>query len=221
MVTARYDGQAAWYDAFNAPGAEANRAQLRDLVGPGTGRCLDLCCGTGQYAGQLRETGRTVIGVDRSIDQLRVARGRVREPLVLADAAALPFADDSFDAVVALWISTDVNDFAGVVREAARVLAPGGVFAFYGVHPCFNGPHVELREDGATVVHPTYRIAGWHAQAPYWKPGGVRSRVGMRHVPLAEFLNAFLAARLTIEQVVEARPEDPVPHALGIRSRAA
>lgn len=220
-MTARYDGQADWYDTFNTPGAEANRVQVRRLLGSGTGRCLDLGCGTGQYVGQLREAGWTVVGLDRSTDQLRVARERLSEPLVLADASVLPFADGSFDAVIALWISTDVDDFAGVVSEAARVLAPGGVFAFYGVHPCFNGPHVELREDGATVVHPTYRMAGWHAEAPYWKPGGVRSRVGMRHVPLAEFFGAFLAAGLTIEQVVEARPEDPVPHALGIRSRAA
>src|SRR5207249_299383 len=39
----------------------------------------------------------------------------------------LPFANGTFPAVLTLWISTDVDDFAAVLAEAARVLTPGGV----------------------------------------------------------------------------------------------
>jgi len=128
----------------------ARRAQCREVVGllgPGEGLCLDLGCGTGQYFGALAATGRIVVGLDRSADQLRIARGRSRH-LVQADAATLPFADATFAAVATLWISTDVDHFTAVLAEAARVLAPGGLVAFYGVHPCFNGPHTQWMDDG-------------------------------------------------------------------------
>jgi hypothetical protein len=41
---------------------------------------------------------------------------------------------------------------------------------------------------------------------------------GMRHVPLADFLNAFIRAGLLLERVVEPR-QDPVPHAIAVRAR--
>ena len=57
-------------------------------------------------------------------------------------------------------ISTDVDDFTKVVHEATRVLRPDGVLVVYGVHPCFNGPHVLWNEDGSRLVHPSYRQGG-------------------------------------------------------------
>jgi len=207
----RYDGLADWYDEYNGPAAEHSRSEVLRLLGPGEGLCLDLGCGTGLYADMIRETGRTVVGLDFSADQLRLARRLIR-----ADASALPFGDASFPTGAALWISTDVDDFAAVLKEAARVLTPGGVLAYYGVHPCFNGPCTEYREDGAVIVHPLYRRAGWHEAAPWWGPN-IRRRVGMRHVPLADLLNAFFEAGLTIERAEE--PGDgPVAFALAIRA---
>lgn len=213
---ARYDGFADWYDAFNAPHVQANRDLIAQLMGPGDGLCLDLGCGTGLYFDTVRATGRTPIGVDFSADQLRLARGR--GVCLQADAATLPFADQVFPAVQLMWISTDVNDFTAVVREAARVLQPGGVMVFCGVHPCFMGPHIEYREDGGRILHPTYRLADWHEEKPWWTGGaGLRNRVGMRHVPLADLLHAFLDAGLTIEKVVEPEPELALPAALALR----
>jgi SAM-dependent methyltransferase len=216
LTRSRYDGHAEWYDSWNKPNAERNASEVRALLGPGDGRCLDLGCGSGLYFDVLADTGRTVVGLDRSADQLRIAATRSRL-IVQADAAALPFADGTFPTVVAMWISTDVDDFAGVLAEATRVLAPGGLLAFYGAHPCFNGPHTQWMDDGGVLAHPTYRLAGWHQEAPWWGPY-VRRRVGMRHHPLAELLNAFIGAGLVIEHVAE--PGDrPVPNNLAIRAR--
>ncbi|MFG3340967.1 class I SAM-dependent methyltransferase [Glycomyces sp. NPDC048151] len=214
---ARYDGMAGWYEEYNAAAAEANRDALVALLGPGEGWCLDLGCGTGHYFDAIRATGRSVVGLDRSGDQLRLAAGRDRH-VVQGDASHLPFADGVFPTVVSLFASTDVDDWPGAAREAARVLMPGGLFVFFGVHPCFNGPHVENREDGARIVHPTYRKAGRHESAPWWKRGGVRERVGMRHLPLPELLNGVLDAGLILERVGEPRDE-PVPHVLALRAR--
>ena len=216
MTVARYDGYADWYDDWRKPSVEGNAVDVAGLLGPGEGLCLDLGCGTGLFFDALAATGRTVVGLDRSADQLRVARARSRATLQ-ADAAVLPFGGGTFPAVVALWISTDVDDFAAVVSDVARVLTPGGLFLFYGAHPCFNGPHVEWLDDGGVRAHPTYRTVGWHKEAPWWGVT-VRKRVGMRHHPLAEMLNAFIRSGLAIEHVAE--PGDrPVPNTLAIRAR--
>ncbi|WP_020386822.1 class I SAM-dependent methyltransferase [Kribbella catacumbae] len=216
---ARYDGLADWYDEQNAAAADANRSPLMDLLGQGVGLCLDLGCGTGQNLQTLRATGRTVIGLEYSADQLRLARPRTAcgEALVQADAATLPFADEVFTTVAVLWLSTDVDDFTSVLREAARVLRPGGVLAYYGAHPCFNGPHTEARDDGRRIIHPTYRTAGPHPPAPWWGKDGIRQRLGMRHLPLADLLNSLTAAGLSITQAAEPR-NDPVPWVLALRA---
>jgi SAM-dependent methyltransferase len=212
----RYDGHAEWYDGWNKPHAERNAPDVQELLGSGDGLCLDLGCGGGLYFDVLAATGRTVIGLDRSADQLRIARGRSRR-VVQGDAAALPFADGTFPAVATILISTDVDDFAVVLAEASRVLAPGGLLAFYGAHPCFNGPHTQWMDDGGILAHPTYRLAGWHQEAPWWGPY-VRKRVGMRQHPLAELLNAFVSTGLVIEHVAEPGHR-PVPVILAIRAR--
>ncbi len=216
LANARYDGHAEWYDDWSRPHAERNAADIFDLLGAGQGLCLDLGCGGGLYFDVLAATGRTVVGVDRSADQLRIAASRSRQ-IIQGDAARVPFADAVFTTVATLWISTDVDDFTAVLGEAARVLRPGGVLVFYGAHPCFNGPQSEWREDGGVTVHPTYRLAGWHEAAPWWGPY-VRKRVGMRHHPLAEVLNAFIGTGLVIEHVAELG-DAPVPRNLAIRAR--
>jgi SAM-dependent methyltransferase len=216
LTRSRYDGHADWYDDWNKPNAERNASEILGLLGPGDGLCLDLGCGGGLYFGVLTATGRTVVGLDRSADQLRIARGRSRQ-IVQADGAALPFADRTFPTVVTMWISTDVDDFAAVLAEAARVLTPGGLLVFYGAHPCFNGPHVQWLDDGGVLAHPTYRIAGWHQAAPWWGPY-VRRRVGMRHHPLGDLLNSFIGSGLIIEHAAELG-DRPVPVILAIRAR--
>ena len=215
MTAARYDGYADWYDSWRAPQVPETVREVTDLLGPGSGRCLDLGCGTGLFLDALAATGRTVVGLDLSADQLRFAAQRSAR-VILADATALPFADGTFPAVVALWISTDV-DYPAVLAEAARVLQPGGTFLSYGAHPCFNGPHVEWLPDGGLRAHPTYRQPGWQRPAPWWGTN-VRVRVGMRQHTLAGILNAFIGAGLTLEHVAESG-DRPVPTTLAIRAR--
>lgn len=217
-TTARYDGLADWYDARYVSGAEPHQPGLLELLGPGSGPCLDIGCGTGRNFETIRASGRSVVGLDFSADQLRVARSRTDGPLMVSDAAALPFAGASFDTAMVMWISTDVNDFGAVLREATRVLRPNGVLVTYGVHPCFNSPHVEWNEDGSRLIHPSYRQPGWFHESPWWGEDGIRRRVGMHHVPLADYLNAFLTTGLTLERFEE--PGDSgVPHALAVRAR--
>ncbi len=224
----RYDGHADWYDGWNQPHIEANVPEILDLLGdaakprrpspgPSAGLCLDLGCGTGLYFDALTASGRTVVGLDRSADQLRIAQRRSRH-IMQGDAARLPFADGIFPAVVTLWISTDVDDYPAVQHEAARVLAPGGILRLLRRSSLLQRPaqpDPRRRRDTRAPDLPPGRLAP--GGQPWWGPY-VRSRVGMRHHPLAELLNAFIAAELTIERVVE-RGDNPVPTILGIRAR--
>src|SRR5687767_8112869 len=150
-TTARYDGLADWYEGLAAPSADFSREALVELLGHSDGVCLDLGCGTGLYAEILHSSGRQVIGIDISQDQLRHAA--VREPVAAADAARLPIREGALDDVAAIWVHGDLDDLPAVLAEVARVLRPGGRFFLFGIHPCFNGPCVENLEDGSRVVH--------------------------------------------------------------------
>jgi SAM-dependent methyltransferase len=90
----------------------------------GPGRVLDLGCGVG-HSFHLLEPRETV-GVDA--DPAALA-GQDRETVV-ADMRDLPFADASFDSVLAVQSLEHVPDGPRVLAEAGRVIAPGGTAVF-------------------------------------------------------------------------------------------
>ncbi len=208
VQTTRYDGLAAEYDAFVDANSSYYRVAgqaLSRLVGHGQGRCLDLGCGSGYFLRVVLPLGWDVVGVDESEDQLRVARARFPNvEFVQSDARTLPFPSESFDAAFSTFTHTDLDDFAGAMEEAWRVLKHGGLFVYVGNHPCFVGATQEHVGTGTPKLHPGYRRAGrWDAtEAPGATPGGWRRRLGsFVHLPLAAFLTAF--AGFTLERVEE------------------
>ena len=216
-TVARYDAVAEWYDeqlATSELGLSGREVALR-LLGRGPGRLIDVGCGGGSHMLAFAEAGWTPVGVDVSEAQLALARGRGCE-VVRARAEELPFGDASFDAAVSMWAHTDVDDYAAVLREVARVLRPGGTLVHVGVHPCFVGPHSQFVGGvGIPTLHPGYRAAGRYDEAPGISPTGLRARVGAVHVPLADLLQAFLDAGLRLERVEEAGTHEyPVPLAI-------
>jgi SAM-dependent methyltransferase len=221
-VPARYDGTADWYDENIAWYSAAATPLILRLTGTGAGRCLDVGCGTGVHLTALADAGWSVAGLDASTDQLRLARQRAG-PLVTAlvqgDAARLPFTASSFDLVASAFTHTDVDDFTALAREVRRVLQPHGRFVYVGLHPCFTGPFAEPpRQDGALVVHPGYRQAGWHTSGPAVIDAGLTSRVGFHHLPLAEVLNSVLEAGLRLHHVEEGGTRE-VPDCLAFVAR--
>jgi SAM-dependent methyltransferase len=219
---ARYDGFADWYDREflpTAPRPYRLDAALR-LLGEASGRLLDLGCGTGAHTIPFREAGWDVVGIDLSEDMLRHARGRGLT-VVRANAAALPFEDGSFDAVVSLWTHTDVDDFGAAVAEAARVLRPGGPFVYAGAHPCFVGPHSRfIAAEGVPELYPGYMDEGrYGAEAPgVGAVEGLRAKVGAEHLALGSFLRCFIDAGLTLERFEELENR-PYPFMIALRWR--
>ena len=220
MGRARYDGLAEWYDAefCETDSGRRTRALALRLLGEGSGRLLDVGCGTGAHTAAFRELGWNVTGVDISRDQLRLARRRGLH-VVEASAAAMPFPEGVFDAAVSLFTHTDVDDFAAVAREMARVLRPGAPVVYVGVHPCFVGPHSRfVRAEGVPELQAGYWQTGRYTDAPGLNPEGLRAKVGATHLPLGRFLQAFLEAELRIEQVEEPETGE-YPHMLALRAQ--
>ena len=118
--------------------AECKAASF-DQIHPSPGRTLlDVGCGLGDDAATLASRvapGGVVVGVDGSramIAEAQRRHGRVAGlSFAVADAAALPFEDASFDACRIDRVLQHVADPAPVVREMARVLRPGGVLIAY------------------------------------------------------------------------------------------
>lgn len=220
---ARYDGQADFYDALFAHyqgSVGSPGAALSALLGPVTGKCLDIGCGTGRSGLALATRGRWVGGLDVSSDQLRLAKCRLAW-VVRGDAQALPFESGSIAGAAGMFVHTDVDDFSAVVLEVARVLRPGGRFAYLGVHPCFVGPHIEGASTDETElrVFGGYRRAEWIRASEFrsgrFRSSSLRQRVGARHVPLAELLTAFSASGLMLDTINE-HGDAVVPWMLGL-----
>ena len=102
----------------------------------GCGTVLELGCGVGAQLRVLLERfpGIRFSGVDIAPEQLAQARRLLADPLaagkvelVEASAYALPFADARFDGAYTIWVLEHLNDQGALLREAWRVLKPGGV----------------------------------------------------------------------------------------------
>src|SRR5919198_1440070 len=104
--------------------------------------------------------GHRVLGVEQS--PTLAARARERHEVVEADAANLPFEDASFPLVVSFSSLMDMDDAAGAVREAARVLEPGGRFCAAIVHPFLSAGSGEPHTIAGSYLEPA-RLRGSRA----------------------------------------------------------
>ena len=123
---------APFYDAVVFLPFRTLRSEVARIVQlPTCCRLLDVATGTGAQAFAFAEKAREVVGIDLSEEMLRIARRKNRSPNVRfqqADAADLPFDDESFDATCVSFALHEmpISIRERVVREMARVTKPGG-----------------------------------------------------------------------------------------------
>jgi SAM-dependent methyltransferase len=209
-----WDGYADEYQATHGPflqdvgfiwcpeGVDEESARV---LGATSGRdVLEVGCGAAQCARWLTARGARAVGLDLSEGQLRHAlrlddSTGLRVPVVAGTATALPFPDGAFDVVFSAFGALQfVLDAGRAVDEAARVLRPGGTFAFSITHPirwCLPDdptsagltvtssywdriPYVEEDDDGeATYVEHHRTLGDWV---------GLLARAGFRITALLE-----------------------------------
>ena len=148
----RYD---RWFD--EEPGRSifpsevaAIRLVLKDTHGPR----LEVGVGTGRFASELEVT----LGLDPSREVLRVARRRGVE-VVQGVGEALPFADASFGAALFIATLCFLDDAMAALREAIRVLRPGGSLVLADV--IADSPWGRLYLEQKRAGHPFYAEAAF------------------------------------------------------------
>jgi len=171
-------------------------------------RVLEVGCGAAQCARWLLAAGADPVALDLSAAML--LRGRdvgaatgLAVPLIQADATRLPFADASFDIACSAYGAVPfVADTAGVMREVARVLRPGGRWVFSASHPIRWALPDDPGPDGL-VVRQSY-----FDRTPYVEegPDGTAAYVE-HHRTIGDRIREAVAAGLRVVDLVE--PEWP------------
>jgi ubiquinone/menaquinone biosynthesis C-methylase UbiE len=127
---------AAVYDRMTASSEEAGLADLRaQLLAKATGATLELGAGTGSNLQHYPEAVTELVLTEPSEHMARKLRDKVAVSgraamVIVAPAEHLPFEDQRFDTVVATLVLCTADDAAAALREAARVLRPGGQLLF-------------------------------------------------------------------------------------------
>lgn len=157
-------GYDVYRDALNTP-------SFLSMLPPIDGRDgLDIGCGEGSNTRKLVECGARMQAIDIAPTFIRHAQEmEASSPLgvrfEIADGAALPFADASFDFATAFMSLMDMPDQPRALGEACRVLRPGGFLQFSILHPCFVPPHRKtLRDENGRAY--AIEIAGYFDETP-------------------------------------------------------
>jgi ubiquinone/menaquinone biosynthesis C-methylase UbiE len=187
---------------------EADARLLGDVRGR---RVLELGSGAAACSRWLSRQGADPIALDLSAGMLRQARAAsdrsgVSVPLVQADALALPFPDATFDIVCTAFGAVPfVADSGAVMREVARVLRPGGTWAFSITHPMRWIFWDEPGEEGLVARN------SYFDRRPYVEQDGAGAVTYVeQHRTLGDRVRELVAAGFVLRDLVE--PEWPAGH---------
>ena len=180
---------------------------MLDAIGDVSGcKVIDLGCGEGRFSRMLTERGAVVTGVDLCSPFIEFARdNRVSEEVYLIgdmeDLHEVP--DGAFDLAVSYVTLVDVPDMQSAVREAFRVLLPGGRFVVCNLHPMVSASPGWIRQGNRQIHYPVDR---------YFDEG--ERDISLRedlpwtnfHRTLSTQFHTFRDAGFTVEDIREPKP---------------
>lgn len=171
---------------------------------------LDVGCGDGQIGRALSAAGSCVVGVDPTWGQISVAEYRADGPsYACAGASSLPIASASCDAVVACLVFEHIDDVDTAIGEIARVLKPGGVFAFFLNHPLLQTPGSGWIDDHFVDPPEQYwRIGAYLVEAESIEEVEKGVLIRFVHRPLSRYINALSDKGLVLEKMLEPSPPE-------------
>lgn len=214
-----WETHASWWQEGFTDGVDAEYTEqilpLAQDHGAGARRVLDVGTGEGQVARLLAGAGADVVGTDVTSAQLAVARARAGGPVYARSAAAaLPFADASFDCVIACLVFEHIDDVDEAIAEVARVLEPGGRFLFFLNHPLLQTPNSGWIDD-QILMEQYWRIGAYLVEDKTIEEVEKDVFIPFIHRPLSRYVNAMAANGLLV-----CRMEEPAPPP-GFLDRAA
>lgn len=196
-----------WVRWAREPGHDSywrfHRDRFLELLRPPGRLTVDVGCGEGRLARDLKAHGHTLLAVDRSPAMARHAREAdpeldVRE----ADATALPLDDGAADLVVSFMSLMNTDDLEEAVREAARVLDREGRYCIAITHPLNTAGTFTSREaDAAFVIEGSY-FERSQRELPVERDGLEMTFLDA-HRPLEDYFRALEDAGLLVERLRE------------------
>jgi ubiquinone/menaquinone biosynthesis C-methylase UbiE len=176
---------------------ESELQVLGDISGK---RVLEYGCGAAQWSVALAKNGASPIGLDLSERQLDYAckhinKEKTKIPLIQADGEYTPFRSSSFDII---FCDHGVMSFTrpeSAIREVARILRPGGLFAF-----CMSSPLRDLCWDEETDMVTD------HLQMNYFRMGKSEYQESTSYqYGYGKWIQLFLQYGFIIENLIEIR----------------
>ena len=219
-----WNENAAYWDEYMGEGNDFVNVlcwpALERLLSPGPGiRVLDVACGNGLTSRRLGRLGAQVTAFDVSSEMIQRARARTTAEDGDIDYRVIDGGDDStllalgeegLDAALSNMALFDMAAIDPLFASLARLLKPGGRFAFSLMHPCFNNMHtIHMAEredrDGEMITTYSMKVTGY--LSPSVKlglaiPGQERPHPYF-HRPLQMLLGAGFAAGFVMDGLEE------------------
>ncbi len=210
------------YDIFrdhvNTPAFLAMLPRVSGMSG------LDIGCGEGYNTRLVARSGAKMTAIDISkVFVAHALQSERDEPLgvryLLASASELPFSDVSFDFAMATMSFMDAPEHEKLVREAHRVLKPGGFLQFSITHPCFQTPRWKWVYDSAgqkVAIEcgnyfdpPADEIEEWiFSSVPPELSGGGTFRIPAFRRTLSSWMNLLVSTGFALEEFCEPHADE-------------
>jgi len=199
-----------WIDGFTAGADPEYEEQILPLAArelAGAQRVLDVGCGDGQVSRLAAKLGAQVVGIDPTWNCVSVAQQRGGGVFARAGAAQLPFADGTFDAVIACLVFEHIRDVDSAIAEVARVLRPGGRFCFFLNHPLLQTPNSGWIDDQFLDPPEQYwRIGPYLIEDETIEEVEKDVFIPFIHRPLSRYVNTLSDNGLLLERMEEPAP---------------
>ncbi|MCX6376241.1 MAG: class I SAM-dependent methyltransferase [Armatimonadetes bacterium] len=180
---------------------------MLEAIGDVSGlQVVDLGCGEGRFSRMLTERGAHVTGVDLCPRFVEYAEAHKAgdETYVVGDMERLGGSgDESFDLAVSYLSLVDVVNLGSAVREAHRVLRPGGRFVVCNLHPMSTAGNCWVKDENGNKLH--FRLDNYFDESgrDMKMCGGMVTNF---HRTLGTYLNTFLDVGFRLDGIREPRP---------------